>query len=84
MNIWMESYSLQFFSFEIICAVGSAVVCSFYFRIYHMATYPSNILITDSWTVMGKLAINILVQGIFGIYVLIFIGKIPTKEIAGS
>ena len=49
-----------------------------------MATSPSNILVTDSWTVMGKLAINILVQGIFGIYVLIFIGKIPTKEIAGS
>ena len=80
----MESYSLQFFSFEIICAVGSAVVCSFFLRIYHMATSPSNILVTDSWTVMGKLAINILVQGIFGIYVLIFIGKIPTKEIAGS
>lgn len=47
MNTGVESYSLQFFSFEVICALGSAVVCSFLVRIYHMATSSSNILDTN-------------------------------------
>ena len=56
----------------------------FSLRTYYMAVSLSNILVVDSWTIRSKLATNLLAQAIFWTYVLIILGKILIKEIAGS
>ena len=67
------------------CATtGTPSMLLFSLRTYYMAVSLSNILVVDSWTIRSKLATNLLAQAIFWTYVLIILGKILIKEIAGS